>query len=155
LGKNIRQSEHAKLLEALRRFNIPFNLYNLIANIYSAPQFIVVVGENESTDHIQHTGIRQGCRLSPYLRILVMTVLMSDVKSRLNTFRQNDPIDGIKFGEVLYADGTLLFGMYTRNIKKHLEEIQVDSAYYGMKLNLDKCINIIANRVQSNIFLSR
>ena len=99
-------------------------------------------GEFKSDYKTQSSGIRQGCPLSPYLFVLVMTVLMKDVKSRLNTKRQNEPINGIKFSEILYADDTLLFGPHTQNINKLFKEIQIESNYYNLNLNQGKCIRI-------------
>ena len=111
----------------------------------------MVAGKSQSEYKKQHTGIRQGCPLSPYLFILVMTIMMFDIRTRLDTPKQREPIQGIKFSDILYADDTLLFGTYSRNISKLLAEIQKESAYYNMKLNLGKCINIAANRKQSTI----
>ena len=58
------------------------------------------------------------------------------------------PIDGIDFAEILYADDTLVFGTYTRNITIYLKEIQKESAYYNMKLNMNKCVNLTANHTK-------
>ena len=80
-----------------------------------------------------------------------MTVMFHDIKARLNTPKQQEPIRGIQFAELLYADDTFLFGTYTPNINKFLAEIQKESAYYNLRLNLNKCINITANRKQSTI----
>ena len=80
-----------------------------------------------------------------------MTVLMKDVKSRLNTKRQNEPINGIKFSEILYADDTLLFGPHTQNINTLLKEIQIESNYYNLNLNLGKCINLTLNQQQTSV----
>ena len=70
---------------------------------------------------------------------------------KLNTPKQNEPMKGIHFAELLYADDTFLFGTHTQNINKLLAEIQSESAYYNLKLNLEKCINLTANRKQSTI----
>ena len=51
-----------------------------------------------------------------------MTVLMTDVRHRLNTPKQNEPIAGIKFADILYADDTLLLGTHTQNLNKLLKE---------------------------------
>merc|ERR1711924_593213 len=72
------KTDHNRLMEALKRLNLPPKYIQLIGNIYDKPQFKVVSGEHQSEYKTQHTGIRQGCPLSPYLFILVMTVLMHD-----------------------------------------------------------------------------
>ena len=80
-----------------------------------------------------------------------MAAMFSDIKARLNTPKQREPIEGIQCSEVLYADDTLIFGNYTCHINLLLKEIQTESRYYNMELNLDKCINLTLNRKQSSI----
>ena len=89
--------DHGRLLEALERLGVPSKMLSLIGTIYREPKFRVKSGGHQSDYKTQSSGIRQGCPLSPYLFVLVMTVLMKDVKSRLNTKRQNEPINGIQF----------------------------------------------------------
>lgn len=107
---------HERLIEALERTGIPNNMLHLIKLIYDTPKFRVKTKEATSEYKTQNTGIRQGCPLSPYLFIIVMTVLFKDVRSQLNTPKQNEPIDGIHFAEILYADDTFLFGKHTQNL---------------------------------------
>ena len=44
-----------------------------------------------------------------------MGALFQDLKSKLNTPKQLEPIKGIRYAEVLYADDTLIFGTYPIN----------------------------------------
>ena len=96
---------------------------------------------NDSHWLTQHTGIRQGRPLSPYLFCLVMGALFSDVKVELSTPRQHQPIDGIYFSEILYADDTLIFGANTHCVN-------------GLTLNYGKCVNRTANQKQSSVRFS-
>ena len=86
-----------------------------ITHIYDSPQFRVSAGHIESEYLVQRSGIRQGCPRSSYLFVLLMAAMFSDIKTRLNTPKQREPIEGIQYSEV-YADDTLIFGNYTRNI---------------------------------------
>lgn len=93
------------MLEVWRRLQEPDKLYTLInAN----PEFKVCSDNNESEWKFQYSGIRQGCPLSPYLFVLVVGALFADIKMELCTPRQLQPIDGIKFSEILFADDTLI-----------------------------------------------
>lgn len=141
------------MLEALERLGVKGNLLNLIRKIYTNPLFKVKTGNNESEFLRQNSGIRQGCPLFPYLFVLVMTLIFRDIRNVLNTHRHMEPVDGIKFAEILYADDALIFGTHTQSINKMLQAIQKESAYYNMNLNIGKCVNITANRVQSSIRL--
>ena len=71
-----------------------------------------------------------------------MNVLFKDVKSRTNTKKMNEPIEGIKFNEILYADDTQLIGTNTANLNRLIKEIQIESEYYNLALNYDKCESI-------------
>ena len=68
-----------------------------------------------------------------------MSVMFRDIKARLNTRRQNEPVDGIKFAEILYADDTLLVGDNSRILNLFVAAIEKHSYRYGMKLNKSKC----------------
>ena len=81
----------------------------------------------------------------------MMTAMFADIREIFNTPKMLEPIDGIQFNNLLYADDTLLFGTNTHNINKLLHAIEYESAYYNMKLNYDKCINLTINRVKSSI----
>ena len=137
---------HDKMLETLRRLKVPPRIYNLIKSFYSNPQLKVKCGEVESDWHTRYTGIRQGCPLFPYIFTLVMGALFADIKTELCTRRQMEPIDGIYFSEILYADDTLIFGANTQCINRLLHAIERHSEYFGLKLNYDKCVNLTANQ---------
>ena len=69
----------------------------------------------------------------------------------LNSPKQKEPIKGIRFSEILYADDTLIFGTHTHSINKLLHAIQKESEYYNLQLNYDKCINLTMHQHQSSI----
>ena len=84
-----------KMLEVLRRLQVPDKIYRLIKDFYTNPEFKVCSGNNESEWNFQYSGIRQGCPLSPYLFVLVMGALFADIKMELCTPRQLQPLGGI------------------------------------------------------------
>ena len=140
-----------KMMETLHRLKVPSRIINLIASFYKDPQFKVSMGEEESSWRRQASGIRQGCPLSPYLFCLVMGALFADVQRELNTPRQKQPMDGIFFSQILYADDTLIFGANTQCVNKLLHAIEKHSKYFGVSLNYDKCINLTANQIQTSV----
>ena len=78
---------------------------------------LIVLVPCEQSLHVpkkQETGIRQGCPLSPYLFVMVMTVIMHDVHSDLEKGSLqkgfHDEYSFIDFWELLYADDTLIIG---------------------------------------------
>lgn len=93
----------------------------------------------------------QGCPLSPYLFGMIMTAIFQDIKAKINTPKQVEPIPGIHFSEILYADDTLIFGTHTHTINKLIHAIQARSAKYNMELNRKRCINLTLNQSQSSV----
>ena len=62
---------------------IPDKEVRVIEAIYRNPKFAVKEMGKISSERRQHSGIRQGCPLSPYLFVIVMTVIMRDIDSQL------------------------------------------------------------------------
>ena len=58
-----------------------------------------------------------------------MSAMFRDIKTKLNTPKQQEPIQGMRFAEILYADDTLVFGTHTHTINKLLHEMQSESDY--------------------------
>ena len=128
--------------------NVPEKMLKVIAALYKDPQFRVVT-EEETSDFVeQKSGIRQGCPLSPYLFVILMSVLFEDIHEKVNPklFRlKGGIIDGLDFSEILYADDTLLVPKNDKDATLLLNEIEKESEYYNMKLNEDKCEYIAMN----------
>jgi len=67
------------LFEALDRLGVHAKLIQLVKMLYKNTQFKVVIDGNTSKWETQETGIRQGCPLSPYLFLVVMTAMFRDI----------------------------------------------------------------------------
>ena len=80
-----------------------------------------------------------------------MSTIFSDIKARLSTPKQKEPLEGITFAEILYSDDTLTFGDHTPSLNKLFKDIEVESSYYNIKLNYGNCINVTTNRRTSTI----
>ena len=142
---------HAKLIETRHRLLAPQKIIQLIASFYSNPQFQVKSGQDESAWRSQTTSI--GCPRSPYLFVLLIGAMFADLK-KLCTRRQQEPIDGIHFAEVLYADDTLIFGANTHCTNVLLHAIDKHSKCFGLQLSYDKCVNIAADQRISSLGFS-
>ena len=75
--------DHTALLEALVRLGISDAMMLAIASLYEAPSFLIRGTQGHTATGKVQAGIRQGCPLSPYLFIAVLTVIMHDVHEDL------------------------------------------------------------------------
>ena len=123
---------HAGLISALTRFGLPQKYVDLIQDVYTDPTFEVKELNTRSATYPQGSGIRQGCPLSPYLFVIFLTVLMTDVKSDLTrrmpeidihnpyiVFSANTP-----FLDLAYADDIILFSRSTRVLQEVFTSLQ-------------------------------
>ena len=115
---------------------------------YNEPQFFVNLDGGRSANHVQHTGIRQGCTLSPFLFLLVMQIIMELVENEVNEKRLEDKFKMKSFNQLeifslLFADDTLIFAENAQGLDILLKAIEKHSRQFGLILNKDKCCQVI------------
>lgn len=136
-GKAFDKVSRKALHQALARLNVDIEFRNIIESIYLNPTFRLKVNGKFSEWLSQGSGIEQGCPLSPYLFILVMTVLFQDVKSSTPLKRKLDAnrVLGAKFDETLYADDAILASKHQRALDIFLHAIEREGKKIVMRLN--------------------
>ena len=72
------------MIQAISRLVITENMIKMIQAIFKEPIFSIKEGTTITLPKKQHTGIRQGCPLSPHLFILLLTTITFDVKKNMN-----------------------------------------------------------------------
>ena len=112
---------------------------NNIGALYRDPRFKVEKGEEVSELKKQEFGIRQGCPLSPYLFILVMTVMFFDIHVNIDETLEGKKLRNFEESEILYADDTLLVLQEPEAMNELIKQIEIESSYYGLRLNKSKC----------------
>ena len=118
--------------------NVPEELKEKIMNIYTYAWFQTSIMGNTSDWHRQATGILQGCPLSPYLFLIVMTAMFYDIQQESIRNLVEKRIPNTNFDEILYADDTICVSSVTRVINRRLAHIEKHGNRYGMKLNKGK-----------------
>ena len=132
--------DHTAMMTALRRFGIAPNLLQVIEALYQLPVFRVESWQGTASTGKVGAGIRQGCPLSPYLFIIVLSVLMKDLDDKLiaNGVPTNTWSVGHPTYDMEYADDTLLISLTTPQLQKFLTLLEEEAARYGMSLNETK-----------------
>ena len=134
------------LLSALKRFGLPQLFVDLIANIYKNLSFFVQDSFGPSEIYCQETGIAQGCPLSPFLFIIVQSVMFHDIYARIHL----DLEPGfIVTRELLYADDTLLASSSAGNLQTLLNAVCSEGLKYGLELHWGKTFQMSVNHSSS------
>jgi hypothetical protein len=125
------------MIVALRRFGVTEHVLRVTQAIYSERSFKVVDCSQKSRQHAQNAGISQGCPLSPFLFVMIMTILMRDATESLsNTDKQLLERGGLT--ELLYADDTLLLSVNSGSLERLLAAVSDAGARYGLELHWGK-----------------
>ena len=130
----------AALLIALSRFGVPSPLVDMVAAIYRNRTFAVREGQNLSTIHPQGSGIAQGCPLSPYLFIIMLSVLFADVDQEVRQHRNATQMSICS--DITYADDTALVSDDLSLLQLTLNCLINKAALYGLEPNWDKTLHL-------------
>eukprot|EP00971_Amphidinium_carterae_P344108 6484291-Amphidinium_carterae.1 len=137
-------------MNSLRRYRIPELFAQMIGNIYAAPQFCVKLPFGFSDSFTQRCGIKQGCCLSPFLFILVTSIMFTEILQDYNTldgpFPSLLPL-GAMYPCLLYADDTLLLRKNLLELHLLLRLVVEHSLLYGLLLNEAKCKLFVISRL--------
>ena len=99
------------MLVALRRFGLSQHILDMISAIYIDRSFYVQDCGHQSQWRKQYSGISQGCSLSTFLFIMLMTVVMNDARATLTKEEDKGLIQKSALTELPYADDTLLMSV--------------------------------------------
>ena len=118
---------------------------DIIQNCYEEPTFFVKDAFGTSQIKRQSSGIRQGCPLSPYLFVIVMSCVDFEIRMNSSRWVQNGRIPNLDFDMIYYADDTIIFSTDNRALNELLKLTELFSGKYGLRLNKDKCVAIQMN----------
>ena len=126
---------------ALKRFGIPAPMVDMIEGIYRERCFSIRDPCGNSSVRLQRAGIAQGCPLSPYLFILIQTVLLADVDFRLSLCGpfNNEPAF-VVCPDLPYADDIIILGSDVRRVQAHFLILVDARRRYGLELNASKTV---------------
>jgi hypothetical protein len=113
-------------------------MVEMIGGIYTDRAFCVRDSGHVSSTRSQAAGIAQGCPLSPYLFIIVMSVLISDVRDKKHAHNTWTRKPYVVTEELLYADDTRLIASDPHELQLHFDLVAEEGRKYGLELNMKK-----------------
>ena len=131
----------AAMLVALRRFGLPVAIVDMIAGIYCNRTFVVKAAEHPSDIRPQGAGIAQGCPLSPYLFIIMLSVLLADVDAEVV---QHPLAQGAvaTCSDITYADDVALASSTPALLQVKLHALISKALLYGLEPNWTKTVHL-------------
>ena len=76
--------DHKRMIQAIKRLGIKDKIIRMIEAIYKKNKVLYQRGQTSNKRKTQMAGIRQGCPLSRYLFILLLTTITHDVRNNLD-----------------------------------------------------------------------
>ena len=140
-----------RMTKTIKRFGIPNKIVNMINEIYREPKYTIVDKDTTMDPRIQRAGMRQGCPLSPYLFVMLMTTIMYDVGKGLTEQElgivENSKLHKQVSGNFFYADDTVIMAQKAEAVEIILHRIEAESHKYERKLNQGNCIHRQMNAI--------
>ena len=122
---------------ALSRFGILETVVEMIQAIYSDRRFFVSDLGSKSSWKRQDFGICQGCPLSPFLFVIVMTILMQEANAALSKNpAYTAPPNFVS--DLVYADDTLVIAVDETSAHAYMNSIAAAGQEYGLTFNWSK-----------------
>ena len=125
--------EHFAIFEALRKTNVNETYINILQNIYNQATARVHLDKLVSTEFPIHRGVRQGDPLSPKL----FTAVMEDVFKKAD-ISEGVNVDGENLTYLRFADDVAFFNETTKQMEKHLNNLNSESLKVGLKIHKGK-----------------
>jgi hypothetical protein len=135
--------EHIALQSSSQRIGIPAPLVQAIMSMNKA-LFFASEAETDFPVYKAATGIRQGCLLSPFLFIMVSTLLFEDLDKEIqfqnivnNIVSHRRPLHALE-----YADDVALFHANLPSLQANKRAFELKAPKYGLKMNLPKTVHM-------------
>ena len=127
--------DRASLWNIMLQDGTPPKLVNLIRAYYASTKARVRVYGEESCDFDLHTGVRQGCPLSPVLFNYVVDWIMDKA---LEDYRGVQVSTDFWLADIDYADDVAVLGESPAHLQPFLDRISSFAAKVGLEINASK-----------------
>ena len=124
--------DRAKLWITLQTYGVPQHLISLCQSIYANSQCAVRTSTGTSDNFHIHSGVRQGCVLSPLLFITYIDHICKVAK----TTEENNLKDNLN--ELLFADDQALVASSEEELQRQIDRLHQTCHTFNMKINIEK-----------------
>ena len=135
---------HPALRRSLISVGIPIKIVDAIMSMYKKPLFFVSEQGHNSNTYEARAGIRQGCPLSPFLFIIVLSEMFKLVDKRIeqesistNLISHRRPLFDLE-----YADDVLLMHAHLPSLQRIILILEEEAAKFGLSMNLQKTVHM-------------
>jgi Reverse transcriptase (RNA-dependent DNA polymerase)/Domain of unknown function (DUF6451) len=135
---------------ALKNRGVPDKIINLIKKLYDGFKCRVLHNGQQTDPFITISGVRQGCLLSPLLFLLVLDEVLSntlDNKRRGILWKLTEVLEDLD-----YADDIALLSHKHSDMQSKIDDLVLESAKCGLKVNVSKTKDIRINNTSSEPF---
>ena len=129
------------LIDALRRFGLPRPFLEFIKNAYTHRQFFVEDMAKQSEYRAQFHGISQGCPLSPFLFVMLVTVIMHDATGKMQDSFGDILNAPFNVHDLIYADDMLLIDRSSESVPKYMDVVISIGVEYVLEISLVLDVN--------------
>ena len=104
----------------------------MVRAIYTDRPFYVQEDGRTSQEKKQSFGISQGCPLSPFLFVIMMTILMQDASVKMEAEFGVTHVPYLVARALLYADDTLLMEGDEKALQAYMDAVAAAGSEYGL-----------------------
>ena len=149
------------LWKCMNAIGVDRAMVGLIKSMYNQTECSVTVNGNMTNWFKVHTGVRQGCLLSPCLFNLFLEFVMKDIRNLDGGIQMGD----VHINNIRYADDTTLMDLVFEKLQHTTTQLEMSCSRWGMKINPTKCKvmssdtrditinNTVAEKVDEFVFL--
>ena len=122
------------------RLGVPDWYIEIVKDIYTGNTFSILGTGHTSAPRARTRGILQGCPLSPFLFVIIMSVICKEVRLEYRRLRPHDawPHGLMRILEVAYADDLTLMSASARDMQLLVQLVEKHATMYGLTLNARK-----------------
>ena len=132
-----------KLFEKIKQAGIDGNFYSILHSMY-LNDYSAVKQDGLCTETFKcHSGVKQGCMLSPTL----FNLFLSDLPQVLNNSATAEPmkVSNTNFNNLLYADDLVLLAKTASDLQSLLSNLEAYCTYNTLAVNIEKTKVLVFN----------